>query len=87
MSFLLAAVGSITTATRLGKKLEQLPGISARIVHTPEELGNAGCSYSIKTKAEYLPIVADTASKNKIKVKGYYLAEISEGKTVYHAIS
>lgn len=87
MSFLVAVIGSITTATRFAKKLEQLTGISVRIVHTPEELGSAGCSYSLKTRSEYLPIVMDTAAKNKVKVKGYYLEEKTEGKVVYHAIS
>ena len=87
MSVILAVIGSITTATRIEKKLEQTTGISARIVHTPAVLGNGGCSYSIKTKSENLPIVAETASKYKIRVKGYYLVENTDGKEVYHAIS
>lgn len=87
MSFLLAVIGSITTATRLVKKIEQVSGISARIVHTPEEIAVGGCSYSVKTKAEHMPIVADTAAKNKIRVKGWYLAQNSDGETVYHDIS
>ena len=87
MSVLLAVIGSVTTATRLHKKLEQTMGISARIVHTPQAIGNGGCSYSIKTKSENMPIVMETAAEYKIRVKGWYLAENEDGKEVYHAIS
>ena len=81
---LLVVVGSITTASRLEKKLH---GIYSRIVHTPAELGNAGCSYSIRTNGEHLPIVLQTAKDYKIKIKAYYLAEKVDGKEVYHALS
>lgn len=86
-SGLLAVIGPVTTATRLTKKLEQTYGISARTVHTPEKIGGGGCSYSVKTKAEHLPIVMQTAQSNKIRVKAYYITEVSGGEEVYHGIS
>lgn len=84
---LLAVIGPITTATRLLKKAEQTTGISARIVHTPEALGNGGCSYSLKTASENLPIVMNIANAVKIKVKGYYLIDTNSNTESYHAIS
>lgn len=84
---LIAVVGSITTASRLEKKISATGRIFSRIVHTPAELGNGGCSYSIRTKGENLPVVIETANRYRIKVKGYYLIESSNGKEVYHALS
>jgi len=84
---LIIVIGAITSASRLDKKLNQYYGIQSRIVHTPDDIGNGGCSYSIKTKGEYLPLVIQTANECKIKVKGFYLASLSNGKEVYHVIS
>lgn len=87
-SGLLAVIGPITTAARLEKKLGQTTGMTIRIVHTPEEIaGGGGCSYSLRTKAENMPVVMETAAKYKIRVKAYYITEINDGKEVYHAIS
>lgn len=87
MANLLAVVGPITTASRLEKKLSKRTNISARIVHTPEELSSGGCSYSVRSGAENLPVIMETAEKYNINVKAYYIVEISGGKEVYHDIS
>jgi hypothetical protein len=84
---LIVVVGPITTTSRLEKKLSQYSRISTRIIHTPDELGNGGCSYSIRTKGENLPIVLEIAKKYNVKIKGYYLAEAVDGKEEYHVIS
>lgn len=86
-SDLIAVVGSVTTASRLERKLNENGRAFSRIVHTPAELGNGGCSYSIRTNGKNLPVVIETANKYKIRVKGYFLIEISDGKEVYHALS
>lgn len=87
MTNMLAVIGPITTATRLEKKLSRRTNISAKIVHTPEEISNGGCSYSIKSGAENLPVIMETAKKFNINVKTYYIIENLAGKEVYHAIS
>lgn len=84
---IIAVIGPVTTAARLAKKIEQTSGVSARMIHTPEAVSGGGCSYSVKTKSEYLPVIMQTAEKYKIKVKAYYIIEIAEGKEVYHDIS
>lgn len=84
---LLAVAGPITTATRLEKKLSRRANISVRIVHTPEELSSGGCSYSVRSGAENLPVIMETAKKHGIKIKAYYIVENSGGKEVYHVIS
>ena len=84
---LLAVIGPVTTAARFEKKINAQSRISTRIIHTPDTLSSGGCSYSIKTKAENFPILLEIANQYKIKVKGYYLCDIIDGKEVYHVIS
>ena len=86
-SKIIAVVGSVTTASRLEKMLAKAYGASARIIHTPSVLGYGGCSYSVKTKKQHLPLVKELASKYKIKVKEYYIIDTVGGKEVYHAVS
>lgn len=84
---LIVVIGAITSASRLEKKLSQHCGIRSRIIHTPDIIGNGGCSYSLRTRGEHLPLVMQIANDCKIKVKAYYLAEVCNGKEVYHVIS
>lgn len=86
MSDLLTVIGSVTTASRLKRELERRK-ITAAVVHTPTELGNSGCSYSIKTKRAILPVIIELAEKYKIKVKGFFIIEETSNGAVYHDIS
>ena len=85
-SDLLTVIGSITTATRLKRELETQQ-IQARVVHTPSELGNKGCSYSVKTKNSALPKIIEYIDKYNLKIKGFYLVEVTKRGEVYHDIS
>jgi len=84
---LIAVIGSVTTAVRLEKYLHKKHAVSSKTFRTPSELGASGCSYSIKTKGEHLPLVIECAKDLKIKIKGIYFSEFSDGKEVYHALS
>ena len=44
--------GSITSALRLSKAVQNYSGLPASVVHTPSALNKGGCSYSIKTDFE-----------------------------------
>ncbi len=83
----IAVIGAVTTAVRLEKAIGRETKLTVRVLATPKAINNGGCSYSVKTKAENLPILMEVATKYKIRVKEYYLVEINNGKEEYHAIS
>lgn len=65
MSQIYAAVGSITTATRLSKELFAR-GIKNTVTHTPGS-GRGGCSYSVKLDEAYRKEITELAGRYKIK--------------------
>jgi len=85
MSEILIIVGSITNATRLERRLLAYGDKKTRIVNTPSDISNGGCSYSV---------VASLSSENYVRsgirgvsVKGIYLIDNFSGKRFYHDIS
>lgn len=80
-------VGSITTATRLKKAVERNVGFPAYVVHTPSEIRNGGCSYSLRLDNRMLGDIEIIARDNDIAIKGIYIDKIVDGERVYHAIS
>lgn len=85
MSEILIVTGSITSATRLEKRLLSYGDKSAQVISTPSEISSGGCSYSV---------IANLSSENFIKtnrrgitIKGIYLIDTFSGKRYYHDIS
>ena len=78
MSLIYAAIGSITTATRIAKELSTR-GIRASVVHTPPEINNGGCSYSVSVDEKNRHAVELLASTGRYKIKKLYAANQDGG--------
>ena len=85
MAEILVEVGSITSATRLAKRLMRAGDKHARVVSTPKELGKSGCSHSVKASLESVDFIKN--NHQGISVKAIYREEINIGGRVYHDIS
>lgn len=80
-------VGSATTAERLKKVCECVLGFPAYVVHTPSELNNGGCSYSVRLDNRALGDIKKIASDNEIPIKRIYIEKTENGERVYDAVS
>lgn len=85
MAEILVEVGSITSATRLAKRLMRAGDKNARVVSTPKELGKSGCSYSVKASQDSVDFIKN--NHQGISVKAIYKEEITVGGRVYYDIS
>lgn len=87
MSKLIITAGSVTTAMRIKKQLDENSKFSSTLIHTPAAINRGGCSYSVKTDYDNINLVRTLASKNKIKYKALYLPTELNGELVYNDIS
>lgn len=84
---MLITIGSITTAARAAKIIEQIPRISVSVVHTPKELNKGGCSYSIRFNDKYEASVRKIIAEYKIPARKWYSETIDGNRRVYNALS
>ncbi len=84
---MLITVGSITTATRLVRIIEQNSGFPAEVIHTPASLNKGGCSYSVRFKDKYSDTVRKLIKEYSVPVKKLYSETVINGKHVYNAVS
>lgn len=82
-----ATVGSITTAARLAKKLSAHGDLHTSIVHTPSEINNGGCSYSVRTSVRDPSLVREIAAEYGIHIRNFYREDVINGRKFYHVIS
>ena len=69
-------VGSVTTATRLKKRLEAISGYPAEVVHTPGQINRSGeCSYAVRADDRLLDIIKPLCAENGIRIKKIYTEE------------
>lgn len=68
---LLITFSSATTATRIKNELGK-NNFSAKVVQTPKSLTKNGCSYSVKTTENALPVVEKAAGKLGVKIKNIF---------------
>ena len=86
MSDIIIIVGSITSATRLAKRINSVSLQGASIISTPQELrNNLSCSYSVKTALANEGIVRNSLAG--LNVRGIYIEEKSGRERSYHDIS
>ncbi len=71
MAYIYAAIGSITSATRLSRKLSQA-GINASILHTPAAVNKGGCSYSVRVRERERGALMAAAESLGIKIRSMY---------------
>lgn len=82
MAEILVEVGSITSATRLAKRLMRAGDKNARVISTPRELGKSGCSYSVKASEQSIDFIKN--NHQGISVKAIYIEKIrGEGREYY----
>ena len=88
MQLILAIVGSVTAATRLGRDLKRKGFVNVSVISTPAELGNGGCSHSVKLTENVMPYFLEVVEKRRIKVKGLYKIKNGErGEYIYESLS
>lgn len=80
-------VGSSTTAVRMKNVLEKIVGYPAYVVHTPAELSQGGCSYSVRADDRAMHMIKKIAADNGISFKKIYIEKNNNGERVYHAVS
>ena len=82
MAEILVEVGSITSATRLTKRLQRAGDRKARVISTPKDFGKSGCSYSVMASEESVDFIRNNS--RGISVKGIYIEKINgEGRRYY----
>ena len=87
MSNLIITCGSVTSAIRIKKKLNQISNFSAAVIHTPSEINSSGCSYSVKTSSNNYNNVISLKNANKISYSKLYIQENVAKEIVYRDIS
>lgn len=85
MSSILVLVGSITSATRLQKRLAKYGDQRAKVVSTPKYFGGSGCSYSVLASLGSEEFIRNNLGG--ITIKGIYIEEVSGKERYYHDIS
>ena len=68
MFHIYAAVGSLTTATRLARELERR-GTAAAVTHTPSQMNKGGCSYSVKVKSADRAMLEQAAADRRVRLR------------------
>lgn len=84
MSSILVLVGSITSATRLQKRLAKYGDKKAKVVPTPAKFGGSGCSYSVIATLGSEEFIRNNSQG--ITIKGIYIEQVSGGERYYHDI-
>lgn len=87
MSNIIVTVGSVTTAMRLNKKLKSFGDIRTTVIHTPSVINQGGCSYSIRTSKDSLPLIKRLQAEGKIRYRKIYSESIINEERVYHDLS
>ncbi len=79
--------GSITSAVRLSKAIENYSKTPSLVLHTPAQIRKGGCSYCVKSNIKSVDIVYDLASQTGVKIKNIYEEKKENGGRVYYDIS
>ncbi|MBQ7574592.1 MAG: DUF3343 domain-containing protein [Clostridia bacterium] len=79
-------VGSVTTAMRFKRLLEQIASAPCDVVHTPSQLHNGGCSYSVRLDNKYLGTAKTISDEYGINIRKIFLDELVGGERIYHAV-
>lgn len=86
MSDIIIIVGSITSATRLAKRINSLSTERAQVISTPADLrNNLSCSYSVRTALANEHIVRNNLYG--LNIRGIYIEEKNGKERSYHDIS
>ena len=87
MTYILAVVGAVTTATRLAGALEKTGCRTVKIIRTPVAISSGGCSYSVRINEENLNDLFETSSHKRFRVKKIYRVQEFGQECEYYDIS
>lgn len=76
-------IGSVTSAVRLKRLLENATGFPCEVVHTPAKIRRGGCSYSVIADDRLRGDIRRLCAGWDIGAKGIYMREGEE----YYAVS
>lgn len=79
--------GSITTAARLARAIEQISSYPADVIRTPPQIRSGGCSYSVRFDDRALDIAKQICLESGISIKKIYAEKYIDGERVYNDIS
>ena len=82
---MLATVASSTSANRIKRRLSEF-GISSSVIQTPQVLTKEGCGYSLRFDEISKKIVETTAIDLGVKIRAFYLEDVSSGTRTYSKI-
>lgn len=86
MSDIIIIVGSVTSATRLAKRINSQSTEIARVVSTPSDLRvHSGCSYSVRTSLKNESIVRNNL--NGLNIRGIFIEKRDGKERSYYDIS
>lgn len=83
MIILYITIGSVTTAVRLKRLLENDMHTRVQVVRTPPQLNRGGCSYSVIADDALRDSIRSFCAGYDIAIKGIYIREGDE----YYAVS
>ena len=79
-------VGSITTAMRLKRLLDNVNGIDSDVVHTPTKLKDGGCSYSLRASNDALDAVKQICDEYSVNIRKIYIDKVVGKERVFDAV-
>lgn len=86
MSDIIVIVGSVTSATRLARRINNQSISGAQVISTPVGLrSHSGCSYSVKTSLKNENIVRNNL--NGLNIKGIFIEKRDGKERSYYDIS
>lgn len=86
MSDIIIIVGSVTSAVRLAKRVNNMSISGAKVISTPAELqSHSGCSYSVRTSLENEGIVRNNL--NGLNIRGIFIEKRDGKERSYYDIS
>lgn len=83
---MLITIGSVTTAAKVAKTIENTLGVAVSVVYTPSELNKGGCSYSIRFNDKYESEVQQLVAEYKLPVRKWYTETYNGRRRVYNAV-
>ncbi|MBR4721273.1 MAG: hypothetical protein IK057_05875 [Clostridia bacterium] len=86
MSDIIVIVGSVTSATRLARRINSQSTEMARVISTPADLHvHSGCSYSVRTSLKNESIVRNNLGG--LNIKGIFIEKRDGNERSYYDIS
>ena len=87
MTNIIITAGSVTRAIYIAKKINSNSQNSATVIHTPPQINQGGCTYSVKTSSKNIDLIRKLYAENIIRYKKLYIENEIDGESVFGDIS